>query len=84
MKFELRATGYFYPDKEDRIKLEKLGFSFSFCPEEQDEQFQWEIKDNGVYIELNTLEELLAFQKLCENRLVLNNNVIQIYDDYME
>jgi len=84
MKFELRTTGYFYPDEEDRIKLSKLGFSFSFFPEEKDEDFQWEIQDTDVFIELNTLDELLDFQKRCDNRIIINNNVIQIYDDYME
>ncbi len=38
---------------------------------------------NDWFIDINTLEELMAFQKRYEE-LVLNSDSIEIYDDYRE
>jgi len=38
---------------------------------------------NNWFIDINTLEEFMAFQKRY-GQLVLNSNTIEIYDDYRE
>ena len=35
-------------------------------------------------IEINTLEELMEFQKTSGSSIILNGNSIEIYDDYRE
>lgn len=82
MKFELTTSGNFY-SKSDIQKLENLGFKFK----------DWNNKDSLVkadkykigesLIEINSLDELINFVKKYGS-IVLDENSIEIYDDYRE
>jgi len=76
MKFNLCTSGYFYDDAEKRKELEALGFVFENIKE------TWHIVKTTT-IEINSLEELLAFTEKWGD-IVLNNDTIEIYDYYRE
>lgn len=79
MKFTLTTTGYFYTDEDQIEKLKGLGFEFT-----QDALLNiFEIKEGSKEIEINSLEDLVKFT---ENygEIILNENEIEIYDDYRE
>lgn len=85
MKFTVRTTGAFYTPDE-AAKLEKLGFQFS----DRGETF-WENEPktrynncNHVEVEINTLEELLAFADEWGEVIISDDNTLEIYDDYRE
>ena len=93
MKFSLRTSGSTYQDGRYKKQLEKLGFTFKPHDEEYNALYQqirkskkqmfhmdWE---QDVIVELNTLEDLLQFQKKF-GPIILNGNSIEIYDDYRE
>ena len=79
MKFTLTTTGDFYTDEDQIEKLKGLGFEFT-----QDSLLNiFEIKEGSKEIEINSLEDLVKFT---ENygEIILNENEIEIYDDYRE
>ena len=80
MIFKLETAGDFYPQKDRREKLEKLGFKF--VPD------NWKgfRKDESVVptIEINTLDELLAFAREYNQIIIDGEGTILIYDDYIE
>jgi hypothetical protein len=84
MKFELTTTGFSYND-EAAEKLQSLGFEFrdvSPC------MFILSTKQKltkEISIEINSLEELMAFSEKW-GELVISHNPpgIEIYDDYRE
>jgi hypothetical protein len=79
MKFKLSTSGRFYDDNEHKKNLEGLGFTFT--PNDFPRPFY--ISDRAPDIEINTLEELMAFsQKFGE--LVISEGEIEIYDNYRE
>ena len=93
MKFRLTTSGSTYPDGRRKKQLEKLGFKFTQHDQKYTELYQgiWgNQKDmyhmdwnQEVTVEINTLEDLLAFQKKF-GQIVLSDNEIEIYDDYRE
>lgn len=86
MKFKLRTSQYFYPEKEDRDALSKLGFTFTPC---EFEEFRIE---GSPKIEINTLEELIAFVEKYGDIIIFDNHYnpdeniidIEIYNDHRE
>ena len=78
MEFELRTSGNFYPQKERREKLEKLGFTFK--PSDY-KDFTIEGKPT---ITINSLEELMEFIDSFNDDIIVGNGTIEIYDDYRE
>ena len=80
MKFTLTTTGNFYTDEDQIEKLKGLGFEFI---EDSVINDLYEIKEGFQEIEINSLEELIKFT---ENygEIILNENEIEIYDDYRE
>jgi len=82
MIFKLYTSGYFYLDENDRKHLEKYGFVF----EPSDYKEFHKKDDQNITIEINTLEELLAFAKEFNNNIIINCDEpsLEIYDDYRE
>ncbi len=93
MKFNLSTSRHLYNDK-DKEQLEKLGFMFDSEPKEHyiDDGKKWYIDDFGVgkhiFIEINTLEELLEFQKTYGLLIIGGTEEdgfwLEIYDGYRE
>lgn len=92
MKYQLETVKYFYRDKEEMEKLEKLGFTF-----EKTKYFTYSIdmedstaSREGDYcicgeptIELSSLEELAEFIKEY-GQIVMDKGTIEIYDYWRE
>ena len=81
MKFTVTTAGYFY-DASKLSKYEDIGFTFKGYKDHSDRA----VIDNGeVEVELNTLDDLMAFSDKF-GQLVVSNDPpsITIYDDYME
>ena len=76
MKFELITTESVY--NEDEIEeLKPLGFEFNFK-----NGGYWKT-NKEVSIEINSIDELMDFIKQY-GRIVIEDNTIEIYDDYRE
>lgn len=80
MKFRLITSGTYYTYKH-KIKLEKLGFQFFYSED-------WKLYciniNHFVYIDLESLEDLIVFCKEYGGDLVLSDGNIEIYDAYRE
>lgn len=92
MKFQLRTTGSTYEDGRYKKQLEKLGFKFKPHDDEYNKLYQQlhKSKKQQFYmgyseteIEINTLEDLLQFVRKF-GQIVLDEDSIEIYDDYRE
>ena len=93
MKFNLSTSGYLYNDKEKK-RLKKLGFAFDSEPKAHhiydDKKWYMDIFGTGghIIIEINTLEELLEFQKNYGQLIIggpdENGVWLEIYDGYRE
>lgn len=86
MKFHIDSTGLFYDKKEDRDRLQKLGFKFepdsTFSPDKIHMRKVSQNKDSGyLYIEINNLEELLKFIDK-HGSIICHGSSIIIFDDY--
>ena len=80
MKFLLSTSGNFYSE-EQAEELKTLGFKFTETrPEKKKNLF---MPTESVEIEINTLEELVAFSEKWGN-LIISPKTIEIYDDYRE
>lgn len=77
MKFELSTSKYFYPDKNERIELSKLGFTF------RPSKYKEYVIEGTPEIEINSLEELIEFSKEF-GELIIEDESIEIYNDYRE
>jgi hypothetical protein len=82
MKFTVTTAGYFYDVSKARSKYESAGFTFK---ESKDYDDRVVIDNREVEVELNTLDDLMAFSDKF-GQLVVSNDPpnITIYDDYME
>jgi hypothetical protein len=80
MQFKLKTAGNFYPDVSSRAKLEKLGFKFE--PSDYKEYMKADLDDEPT-IEITTLDELMDFIKEYGS-IVLDEDCLTIYDDYLE
>jgi len=78
MKFTLLTTGYFYPNEEDRLKLQEIGFEF-----EHSDYSKFKKSNKQPEIEINSLEELISFSNKF-GEVIINDGSIEIYDDYRE
>jgi hypothetical protein len=86
MKFRLNHSGSFYNEK-DKTKLEKYGFKFCLAGKWHPVGQEWtsDYQNAGeVYVEINTLEELLQFVSDCGSQIILSDDTIEIYDNYRE
>lgn len=83
-QFKLSTSGYNYPE-EDTEDLAKLGFVFEKEPNPyyRERTFRMEESFQTVDLEINTLEELIAFSDEW-GPLVFDSPQIEIYDDYRE
>lgn len=82
MKFKLETAGCLYK-KEDKEKLEKLGFIFD-SGENSWEGYRYRKKRGVVVeIEISSMEELVDFVRE-HGDIVFSGNTIEIYDDYRE
>jgi len=84
MKFKLDHA-HWRTDEETKKKYEVLGFKYKY-----DNENNWysgepwmTIRPDEVDIEINSLEELIEFVKKW-GPIVLNEDNITIYDDYLE
>jgi hypothetical protein len=78
MKFKLSTSGRFYHGDEYQKELESLGFKFT--PNDYKPFYKL---DHEPEIEINTLEELIAFRERF-GELILTDGEIEIYDNYRE
>lgn len=78
MEFELSTSGYFYPQKERREKLEKLGFTF------KPSDYKGFTIEGKPTITINSLEELMEFINSMNDEIIVGDGSIEIYDDYRE
>tara|TARA_R110002012_G_scaffold116659_1_gene264354 strand:+ start:246 stop:500 length:255 start_codon:yes stop_codon:yes gene_type:complete len=84
MKYNLSTAGYFYTSgSPTHSTLLKLGFKFTKATLSWGDAGLW-IEKPEPTIEINTLEELRDLEKLVGCSLVISDDNITIYDDYME
>lgn len=86
MKFEVTtAETHYHVDSDEVGILKEFGFSFEETPPfwENDKRNYLRIKDEDVFVEINTLEELLEFTKKYGN-IVFGENSIIIYNGWLE
>ena len=57
MEFKISTSGFFYPDAKDRVKLEKIGFTFN-----KSDYKGFTIVGNPT-LEIKDLNELIKFSK---------------------
>ena len=81
MKYKLSQAKYWVDDAE-KDELEKLGFSFTKGKGVYESLGQWVISGDPE-VEINTLEDLNDFVKTY-GEIVLRENSITIYNDYLE
>jgi hypothetical protein len=81
MNFTLSTSGYLYR-KEDKEKLEKLGFKFE-SEEYKPGTGTYCIEDHKPVVNIDTLETLIDFIKIW-GQIVLDVDTIKIYDDYID
>ena len=77
MEFTLRTSGYFYPEKERRIELEKIGFTFN-----PSDYLGFTISGEPT-VEIKDLNELIQFAEKWDG-IIVDKGTIEIYDDYRE
>lgn len=85
MKFELCTVGRFYDWDDPKVsKLKALGFKFEKDTEvyHGKEWNSWYKLDGTVEIEINSLDELMAFV-LNWGEIIIDKDSITIYDDYL-
>jgi len=82
MKFRLTTTKRFYT-KEEKEEVKELGFEFEVEPTPFEDVEYYLPSYSGVEIEINSLEELMAFSKKW-GELILSNDTIEIYNDFRE
>ena len=80
MKFNLTTAGHFYTS-EDAKKLKEFGFKFD--DEGYDKRLCKRQIFSDVEVEINSLEELIAFSNKWGELIVSDGSII-IYDDYCE
>ena len=80
MIYSLSTSGSFYSDGYSMKELEKLGFAFTPCESPKNTFY---IINDSAQIEINSLEELIAFVNKY-GRIVLTNDSIEIYNSYRE
>ena len=78
MEFELSITGHIYPNEEDRMKYEKLGFKF-----EPSNYLQFKKSNGNPKITFNSLDDLIKFANEFGD-IIVSDGHIEIYDDYRE
>lgn len=84
MIFTLSTTKYYYPDKNQREKFEKLGFTFDLL-DKPDSFFYDSYTINGKpTIEINTIEELIELSKTYGELIISDDKCIEIYNDDRE
>jgi hypothetical protein len=81
MKFKVGTASSFYK-REDKEKLEKLGFVFDKSKGFNITEF-YKDYDQNVEIEIESLEELMEFVNKWGD-IVLSEDGITIYDGYLE
>ena len=93
MLFQVTTSASSYIDGRHKKNLEKLGFKFKPHDETYDALYKELWKSNkqifymgyeqNVEVEINSLEDLLQFAKKF-GKLIIDENTIEIYDDYRE
>lgn len=87
MKLKLITSGRFY-EEDDKVNLEKLGFKFKTTKEMYGKETikKWYLEkddDSPIYIEINSIEELMNFVREWGN-VIISCDEIEIYDNYRE
>ena len=81
MKFSLTTAGVSYKEGPEMDDLKGLGFTFKRADWLSNNQY--EINDDDISIEINSLEELVSFTNKY-GHVVFSEDTITIYDDWME
>lgn len=82
MRFELQRASirwfdYENKNNEDIVELWDLPKNFNIS-------FTFDGRDTEVFIEINSLEELMNFEEAVGHDLIISEDRIVIYDDYVE
>ena len=83
MKFKLTKASYFVSSASEREQYEKLGFEF-VKNNDPEFGFMWRTSKNETTVELNSLDDLLAFAKKWGDIIIQEDGDIVIYDSYRE
>ncbi len=87
MKFNITVTGDFYKANQEKEtdRLKELGFKFKKLEEDEFMGYTTKLEyfEDDPTIEINSLEELIDFNKKY-GRIILSGNQIEIYNDYRE
>ena len=82
MIYSITVTDYFYNSESEEVKnLRGLGFEFELITNFMGNDLT--IKESNVSIEINTLEELIAFNEKY-GRIIFDGTHIEIYNGYRE
>jgi len=85
MKYNLSTAGCYYRSgSPTHVNLLKLGFKFTKATRPWGYNNDLRIEKPEPTIEINTLEELRDLENLVGCALVISDDDIAIYDDYME
>ena len=77
MEFTVTTSGYFYPNKERRTELEKIGFTF------KPSDYKYFTIEGEPTVEIKDLNELIQFADKW-GEIIVGDGAIEIYDDYRE
>jgi hypothetical protein len=77
MEFTITTSGHFYPNKERRTELEKIGFTF------RPSDYKEFIIVGRPTIEIKNLNGLIQFSDKW-GEIIISDGTIEIYDDYRE
>jgi hypothetical protein len=77
MKFTVTTSKYFYPDKERRSELEKIGFTF------KPSDYKGFSIVGEPTVEIKDLNELIQFTDKW-GEIIVGHGTIEIYNDYRE
>jgi hypothetical protein len=83
MKFTVKTSGYFYNNDDEMERLKKLGFTFKNTAIGIREHTNYVKEQYEVEIEVSSLEELVNMTKEY-GRIIIDENTLEIYDDYRE
>lgn len=96
MKFELRAVtsdnecrySIMLPNEKYTLCRLKFGDIKSVNTYQETSEYQTLLGENKEisrwYVDINTIEDLVALEKETHNSLIVNDGEILIYDDYVE
>jgi len=82
MKFTITNADYWFDDDKRKQTYEKYGLVFKESDKEYKSHGKWQ-RDKDATVEINSLDEMMTLIKDVGS-IVLDEDRITIYDDYLE